>query len=227
MARAANSCRIDSRLPGSSAFWNTTIVVLSWPVGRRDAGRGRSTRTGSRSRGGPRCRRPAPRARRSPPPARCRSRRRWRRPRRRTCRAASAVELDATNDAAAQLLVQERPALRGGHGDRHDALHVGQRRSGQAEQVHLHGDHDLALDQHVGVEREGVEGDVDRAFDGVLERNDTPRSTSPDVIASITSVIDGKSTRSAGGEIGLREQRLLAERAGRTEIGDPRHDRAG
>ena len=33
MARAANSWRIDRSEPGRSARWNTTIVVLSWPVG--------------------------------------------------------------------------------------------------------------------------------------------------------------------------------------------------
>ena len=42
---------------------------------------------------------------------------------------------------------------------------------GQSEQVHLNGDHDLALDQDVGVERQRVERDIHRAFDGVLERD--------------------------------------------------------
>ena len=35
--RAANSWRIEIRLPGSSARWYTTIAVRSWPVRRRHA----------------------------------------------------------------------------------------------------------------------------------------------------------------------------------------------
>ena len=42
-------------------------------------------------------------------------------------------------------------------------------RAGQTEQVQLHRDHDLALDQQVDIEGQRVEGDVDRALDRVLD----------------------------------------------------------
>ena len=44
MRRAANSCRIEMRLPGASARWYTTTDVLSWPVGAGTPSRATTTK---------------------------------------------------------------------------------------------------------------------------------------------------------------------------------------
>ncbi len=80
--------------------------------------------------------------------------------------------------------------------------------------------HDLALDQQVGVERERVERDVDRALDRVLERHEAEVDVAGLAWPTSTSVIDGSGDQLAAGEVGLGEQRLLGERAGRPEIAD-------
>ena len=83
---------------------------------------------------------------------------------------------------------------------------------GQAEQVHLHRDHDLALDQQVGVERQRVERDVDRALDRVLDRDDAEVD-----LAGRDRVDDvgdrGEVDQVGLGQVGLGEQGLLGERA--------------
>ena len=57
--RAANSWRIEIRLPGSSARWYTTIAVRSWPVGAGMPSRATTTKRVWLP-GGRRCRRRAP-----------------------------------------------------------------------------------------------------------------------------------------------------------------------
>ena len=73
-----------------------------------------------------------------------------------------------------QLAVEERLALRRGHRDRHDGLHVGQRRAGPGQEALLHVEDDLALDQEVVVEGERVLGQAHGAVDGVLDRRRSP-----------------------------------------------------
>ena len=119
----------------------------------------------------------------------------------------------------AQLLAQERPALRGRDRDRVHPLDAGDRRPGQAEQVHLHRDDDLALDQQVGLEGQRVERDVDRTLDGVLERDDAEVDVA--VRRGVDHVDDrGELDELARGQIGLGEQGLLGERARRPQIAD-------
>ena len=90
----------------------------------------------------------------------------------------------------------------------------------------MHADHDLALDQDVGVERHRVEGDVDRAFECVLERHDAEIDVTAD--GRLDDVGDGRQRHElTRGEILLREQSLLTERARRPEIADPQHEGAG
>ena len=81
-------------------------------------------------------------------------------------------------------------------------------------------DHDLALDQQVVIEGERILGEVDHPLDRVLDRNDT------DVDLALLDGIEHIGNRSIGdvfgiGEVGLREQRLLGERAEGTEEPHP------
>ena len=111
-------------------------------------------------------------------------------------------------------------------------------RPGHAEKVHLHGDDDLTLQEQIGLERQRVERDVDRALDGVLERDD------PDIDLAVRRGFDDIGDRSqldelTRGEIRLGQQCLLGEGAGRPQIADAhatgrrcgivgaRHDGAG
>ena len=103
-------------------------------------------------------------------------------------------------------------ALCGRDRDRVDLGDVGERDAGLGEQAVFDVDHDLALDQQVVIEGECVLGEVDHPLDRVLDRNDT------DVDLALLDGIEHVGNRSIGdvlglGEVGLREQGLLGERA--------------
>ena len=134
-------------------------------------------------------------------------------------RAASAVELAARSSACGSSDAQVRVALRGGHRDRQHRLDVGQRGARLGQQAVLDVEHDLALDQQVVAERQLVLREVDRALDRVLDRHE------PEVDLA---ALDGVEHVGHGavqqvlriGEVGLRLQRLLGERAERPEEAD-------
>ena len=117
---------------------------------------------------------------------------------------------------AGQVLGEERPALRQRVGVRHDRLDVGDVDAGDGEEVEVHRDHDLALDEQVVVERQQVEGDGDRTLDGVLDGDE------PEVDLARVGGAEHVGDRRVRHEVqlrqvGLGEQRLLGEGAGRTE----------
>jgi hypothetical protein len=79
------------------------------------------------------------------------------------------------------------------------------------------------LDEEVGVERERVERDRDRALDRVLDGDE------PEV--DLAALDRGQDVRHGAqrdglvrGKIGLRAERLLGEGAARPEVADAGHD---
>ena len=89
------------------------------------------------------------------------------------------------------------------------------------DQVVAHRQHHLGADQHAAVGRELVEGLVDRALDRVLDRHQGLRHLA---LAHGAEAVDHRRVghlleRGAGPA--RREQRLLAERAGRPEVAGP------
>ena len=82
---------------------------------------------------------------------------------------------------------------------------------------------DLALDEQVGVERERVERDGDRALDRVLDGDEAE--------VDLAALHRGEHVRDraqrdrlARREIGLRAERLFGERAAGPEVADAGHD---
>ncbi len=137
-----------------------------------------------------------------------------------TARAASAVELAARCSTPRDLPIEERLALGRGDGDRHDRLHVGQCGAGPAQQALLHVEDDLALDEELVVEGQGVLGQAHRAVDGVLDRHE-PEIGHAGLHRPQDIGDGGQVDELAGSQIGLREQGLLGEGAGRPEVADP------
>ena len=91
-------------------------------------------------------------------------------------------------------------------------------------EVERHRQVDLALDEQLGVEGEGVEGDGDRPLDRVLDGHD------PEVDVAVLDRGDhvrdvAERHGLARGEVGLRAQRLFRERAVGPEEPDPGHRR--
>ena len=188
MRRAANSCRIEMRLPGSSARWYTTSVVLSWPVGRGHAVAGDDARSGSGCRRGRRCR-----AASTSSPYSCAGdpRRDGRQPGarlladvpRRLGGRVGGPQLGAR--AAARTRKRWHCAVATGIDS--TALTSASVVPGRAEQALLDVEHDLALDEQVVVEDQRVLREVDGALDRVLDGDEAdvdlavgrrPRSTS-------------------------------------------------
>ena len=130
---------------------------------------------------------------------------------------------------------EEAPALGGRMRERHDPPDGAARRAGDAEQVEVHVEHHLALDQEVHVEDEAVDGGVHGALDGVLD-GDEGQVDAPGADRLERVGQRGRRHDVAGGVVGLGEERLLGERARRPEEGDrpdpcrcrrPFHVRAG
>ena len=110
--------------------------------------------------------------------------------------------------------------------DRHDLGDVAQRRARHRQEIELHREHDLPLHEQVGVEGQGVEGDVDGALDGVLDRHHREVGVAP--FDRGQHVRDGaQRNQLTRGQVGLGEQSLLGEGAGRAEKCDAAHARAG
>ena len=130
---------------------------------------------------------------------------------RRLCRA----DLDA-----AQPLAEEAVALRRGDRERHDRFDFVQSQPSRADEAVLDVEDDLAGDQQVVVERQGVLGEVDDALDGVLDRHD------PAVDVAGLDRVEHVRHRDevdefGGGEVGLGAHGLLGERAEGPEETDP------
>ena len=83
----------------------------------------------------------------------------------------------------------------------------------------MNGQHDFALNEQIGIKRERVLGDVDRALDGILERKEGAIDLA--VFSGAQDVGKGVDRAQVGrGEIGLAQQRLLGKRADGTKEGD-------
>ena len=112
-------------------------------------------------------------------------------------------------------------ALGGGDRDREHDLDVVERLPRPGHEAELDVEDDLAGDQQVVVERQGVLREVDDALDRVLDRHDA----AVDLAAGdgVEHVGHGRvGDGLGGGEVGLRPQRLLGERAERPEEPDRR-----
>ena len=138
--------------------------------------------------------------------------------------AASAVELAATAVASGRCFAIHMRDWPSGFGCDTTVVMSASLVPGFAHRLQRDREVDLALHQQLGVERERVEGDRDRALDRVLDRHE------PDVDLAALDRGDhvrhvAERHRLAGGEVGLREQRLLRERAVRPEEAHPRHRR--
>ena len=95
----------------------------------------------------------------------------------------------------------------------------------RCQQVELHVDDDLSPDQQVEVEGQRVERHVDRAFDRVLDRDETEVDV-PVASPCSTSGIDAIGTQFAQREVGLREQGLFGKGPDRPEEADAERGRA-
>ena len=130
------------------------------------------------------------------------------------------MERAARTSAERRLVAQEAMALGGRHRDRRHGLHLLEGETGRADEAVLDVEHDLAGDQQVVVERQRVLGEVDRALDRVLDRHDP----AVDLAAGdgVEHVGHGDVVDELGrGEVGLGAQRLLGERAERSEEANP------
>ena len=121
-----------------------------------------------------------------------------------------------------QLLGEGPPALGEGDGIGEDPAHGRQVGAGGGHQVQVDVEDDLALDEEVDVEDEGVEGVADHAVDGVLDRHETD----VDLAAGdrVEDVADRRARFERGGRVvGLGEQRLLGEGTDGPEEGHRGH----
>ncbi len=90
-------------------------------------------------------------------------------------------------------------------------------------EVQRHREIDLALHEEIGVECECVERDRDGSLDRVLDRHEAEVDLA--LLDRGQDVRHGaKGNRLTSGEIGLRAECLLGERAARPEIADAGHD---
>ncbi len=127
-------------------------------------------------------------------------------------------------DRVGEVLRHPHAGLAERVGVRHDGRDVGELRALRRAQVQRHRQVDLALHEQLGVERERVEGDGDRALDRVLDGHDADVDLAAlDRGDHVRHVAERH--RFARGEVGLREQRFLRERAVGPEEPDPSHRR--
>ena len=111
-------------------------------------------------------------------------------------------------------------ALGGGDGERHDRLDLVERQPGGPDEAVLDVEDDLAGDQQVVVERQGVLGEVDDTLDGVLDRHHPAVDVTR--LDGVEDVGHGAEVDElGGGEVGLGTHGLLGERAERPEEADP------
>ena len=100
-----------------------------------------------------------------------------------------------------------------------DLLDLLEPHPGSRRQAHVDVEHDLAHDHQIVVERQGVEREVHHPFDRILDRHEAEIDL---VAADGVEHIGDRAIRDqlTVGQIGLRPQRLLGERAGRPQKGD-------
>ena len=93
------------------------------------------------------------------------------------------------------------------------------RHAGRRQEVELDAELHLALDEQVVLEGEGVDGDVDRALDRVLDADEAEVDAA--VVGGGQHLGDrGHRHELVAGQVGLRQQRLLGEGALGTEEAD-------
>ncbi len=115
--------------------------------------------------------------------------------------------------------MEEATALRRGNRDRDDLAHVFEGRVRRAEEMHPHRHDDLALDEQVDIEGERVGGDAHRSFECVLDGSEAHVNLA--VVHRVEHVEHrGHRHELGGGQVGLRQHRLLGERAEGAEEGD-------
>ena len=135
-----------------------------------------------------------------------------------TSRAASEVECDARVSAAGQLLGEPAPALRERVRERDDRADVGRARHPGG--AHRLSDTGRSISRWISssLSKASVSSVTETEPSIMFSIGTTPPSASPRSTAAITSGTGGERRAVAGGEVGLRQQRLLGERPGRTEI---------
>ncbi len=207
-----------ARLVGPLVHDERRLVVAG---GRRHAVAGDHARSGSGCPGGPRCRRRGPPGRRARRRARADGGHAGPRSLSPTSRAASAVELARPHARRRAAPAQERrgtgPVATGIDST---ALTSASAVPGRAMQALLDVEHDLALDRAGRGEGQRVQGDVDRALDGVLDGARTRGRPRRPRWPRSTSGIVGQRHQLGRGQVGLGQQRLLGERAERAEEAD-------
>ena len=122
---------------------------------------------------------------------------------------------------AGQVVVKVLPALCGGDGYRRDTGDVGQPNTRWCQEIEADVDDDLSPDQQVEIEGQRVEGQVDRAFDGVLDRDETEVDfTVGDGMQHFWDRCDRPQLSLR--QVRLREQGLFGKGPRRPEEGDDR-----
>ena len=105
------------------------------------------------------------------------------------------------------------------YGNRQHDLDVAQRSTRACQQAVLDVEHHLTLNDEVVVEDQGILGEVDGAFDGVLDGDETDVDLPTiDRVQNIGNGTQGNSLEPC--QIGLGEEGLFGERAGWTKEAD-------
>ena len=96
---------------------------------------------------------------------------------------------------------------------------VGEGHTRSDHEIEVDGQDDLALDEQIGIEGEGVLGDVDRSLDGVLEGQEGEVGLA--VLGGAQHIGEcGQWAEGGAGQVGLTQQGLFGERTDRAEEGD-------
>ena len=121
-----------------------------------------------------------------------------------------------------KLAAEELAALRDGVRERQHPLHVAETRAGPDAEAQRHGQIDLALDEQLALEGQGVERDRHRTLDHVLDGDDAILEL---VALDGRDHLGNRALRHtlARCEVGLGQQCFLGERAARPEIGHAFH----
>jgi len=107
-----------------------------------------------------------------------------------------------------------------GDGDAGHGCDVAELLARTNEQVQIHRFDQFALDQQVDIERQRVDGGVDRALDGILDRYDTQIRSA--LVDAEQDVAHGRECEHiCASEIGLVVDRLFAEGSRRTKERNP------
>ena len=122
--------------------------------------------------------------------------------------------------------MQEAVALGRRNRDGEHHRDVTQPRPGRREQAVLDVEHDFALNEEVVVERQRIQGQIDRALDRVLNGHEAEVDlTDFDGFEHLRDRTQGHEL--AAGQVRLRQQRLFGERAAWPQETDPTGPRQG